>query len=125
MPPRVSPTSAESLVEIPILDLNVAAHSPASQTAAARAAAPTVVAAQAARNLFGDLPRPSPGDPRYYEEEEDVYDGEDVLQDMVRDNNEYAEDNYNAGEDEVLPTSPDVINIDDEPVFDDELVAQA
>ena len=82
MPPRVSPTSAESAVEVPTLDLNaaatpLAAHSPAPQTAAARAAAPAVVAAQAARNLFGDLPRPSPGDPRYYEEEEDVYDGED------------------------------------------------
>ena len=45
------------------------------------------------------MPRPSPGDPRYYEEVHD--EGDDVLQDMIRDNNEYAEDDYDAGDDEV------------------------
>ena len=44
---------------------------------------------------------------------------------MIRDNNEYAEDDYDAGDDEVPPTGPDVINIDNEPVFEGELETQA
>ena len=100
MPPRVSPTSGESApspVEVPPLDLNtpttpLVGHSPAAQTAAARAAAPAVVAP--ARNLFGEMPRPSPGDPRYFEKVHD--EGDDVLQDMIRDNagDEYGHNDY-------------------------------
>jgi hypothetical protein len=121
MPPRVSPTSDES-GEVPALVLNppatpLVAQSPAPQTAEARAAAPPVVAP--ARNLFGTVPTPSPGDPRYYEEDDDPYYGEDVLQDMVCDNTQYDGDDYNAGDDETLPTGPDVINIDNEPVFNE------
>ena len=44
---------------------------------------------------------------------------------MIRDNNTYAHDDYAAGEDEVPPTGNDVIDIEDEPVFQDELETQA
>ena len=65
------------------LDLNaalVAGYSLAPQAATACATDPLVVTHGS--SLFGQLPRSSLGDKRYYEQPE----GEGFLQDMIRDN---------------------------------------